>query len=90
MITSLMAGTVVPSWDTALVRALNDAVAGIWNETEIWHHEVVNDEGEAYRRLVVEGPAQHSKILECLHGRGFHVVSPPHGPLIRRTGVAFP
>ena len=33
MITSRMAGTVVPSWDTALVRALNDAVAGIWNET---------------------------------------------------------
>ena len=62
MITSLIAGTAVPSWDTALVRALNDTIAGIWNESEIWHYEVVNDEGEAYRRLVVEGPYRSGQL----------------------------
>ena len=85
MVTSLIAGTAVPSWDAAFVRALNDAIAGFWNEPPAWHYEVTNDEGEADRRLVIDGPAQHSKILACLLERGFLVTSTSRGSLIRRA-----
>lgn len=63
----------MPDWDGELVSALNDAILGVWNEAGTWDHEVLNDAGDPYRLLIVDGPAQHSRILECLRERGFEV-----------------
>lgn len=85
MITSLVAGAVVPLWDRMLVQAMTEALSGLEDQPALWSFGVANDEGEVYRRVVVHGATQHGRFLECLLSHGFYPArSPTEGTVIRR------
>ena len=70
MVTELVAGAAVPLWDRELVRALLEAVEGLPPDNETtWQLRVLNDDGQIYRLIVVEGPMECLDILECFAKR---------------------
>lgn len=73
MISSLIAGTAVPTWDRSLMQTLKDATLGLQEAGPIAYLGVVNDQGEIYRRLVVQGPGERDALLGSFAERGFRV-----------------
>jgi hypothetical protein len=90
MVTSLLVGSAIPAWDRRLVHALNDALLGVLGGAATWHYDVVNDDGEVYRRLVVNGAEQHGRVLACLLEHGFRAAHGPEGLTIRRPSESVP
>ena len=74
MVTELVAGAAVPLWDRELVRALLKAVEALPPDNETtWQLRVLNDDGEIYRLIVIEGAMECLDIIECFAKRRFRL-----------------
>ena len=91
MVTTLVAGAVVPLWDRELVRALVEAVEGLPpDNVTTWQLGVMNDAGQVYRRIVAEGPTESLDIIECFAKRRFRLVEHQRQSVMRRPADSSP
>ena len=91
MVTTLVAGAVVPLWDRELVRALVEAVEGLPpDNVTTWQLGVMNDDGEVYRRIVAESSAECVALVEHFSGLQFKLVKLDGQPAMRKLPFGNP
>jgi hypothetical protein len=73
MVTNLIAGVAVPSWDRALFLALREAVLGMPEQAPLRVLNVLNGDRQVYRQVVAHGTLEHQAMLQCFAERGFVV-----------------
>lgn len=79
MVTCLIAGAAVPSWDRKLLLALQNAVLGVQRGLPLHSVEVLNEVSMPYRRVMADGRQEFDSLLDAMADLGFRIDLSPDG-----------